>query len=221
MAKIIKKEIFDDDEQRLIREGKLSDKKSSYYVDGEALQQEFVKYHEQAQKALAEGKPRPKMNDKIGWAIMQICTRRCRSKNYYGYTDSWKEEMIDHAIRVCATKAHKFDPINYSNPFAYITQIADNAIKEQIKIERRHLYVRYKMYDESRGMLADMTDDNINEDDLQMASELDDVYKNRLDYISKFEISDKERREKKSESGKKRKTNPDNDSTVDMSQFFN
>lgn len=174
-------------ESKLINEGKLSSKKGKDYVNSKDLLEEFKLYHVKLLAAQEKGLPPPKLSDKIGLAIMQIATRRCNSRNYVGYTNNWKEEMIDHAIMVCATKAHKFDPINYSNPFAYITQIADNAIKEQIKLEKKQTYIRYKMYDETKGMYADLSDENINAESLEQISEIDDMYKNRLEYISDYE----------------------------------
>lgn len=186
----IKKRIILDDnnvESKLIDEGKLSNKKGKDYVNSKELLEEFKIYHTKLIEAQEKGLPPPKLSDKIGLAIMQIATRRCNSRNYVGYTNNWKEEMIDHATMVCATKAHKFDPINYSNPFAYITQIADNAIKEQIKLEKKQTYIRYKMYDDAKGMYADLTDENVNSDSLEQINELDDMYKNRLEYISDYE----------------------------------
>src|SRR5690554_6224492 len=47
-------------------------------------------------KELAEFIP-PKLSDKIGAAIIQIATRRCNSRQYVGYSNNWKEELIANA----------------------------------------------------------------------------------------------------------------------------
>src|SRR5699024_3323708 len=80
----------------------------------------------------------------IGKAIIQIATRRMNSWRFSGYSNSWKEEMTSNAITIAAIRGHNFDPEKSDNPFAYLTQICNNAIIEQLNRERRELYVRYK-----------------------------------------------------------------------------
>ncbi len=80
-----------------------------------------------------------------------------------GYTNAWKEELIENAIEKAVSLCHNFDPyrvnkegIMTKNPFAYVTAICDNAIKEQIKKEKKHLYIRYKSMDMCDGLSASL-----------------------------------------------------------------
>lgn len=185
------------DEKRLVNEGKLSSKKGTDYVNNKKLYEEFVRYHELCVDAEEKGLPRPKMSDMIGRAIIQICTRRCNSYAFAGYTNNWKEEMIDHAIMTCAIKAHKFDVLlPNKNPFAYITSIANNAIFERINCEKKETYIKYKIFDEAHGLAADISDDNVDDNDIAHFNETDDIYHDRLDYISEYEQRADEKRMK-------------------------
>lgn len=111
-------------------------------------------------KELAEFVP-PKLSDKIGAAIIQIATRRCNSRQYVGYSNNWKEELIANAIMTASIRCHNFDPEKSNNPFAYLTQICDNAIKEQIKKEKKQLYIKYKSIEESNGFNAYVDENNL------------------------------------------------------------
>lgn len=184
---IVKKEIKDIDqvEKELIEQGKLKENTGNQYVNNKELYAELVKYHAKKQKALAQGEPIPPFNDKIGAAIIQIATRRCNSRNYYRYTNSWKEEMISNAIATAAIRGHNFDPNKSENPFAYFTQICDSAIKEQIKKEKKQLYIRYKSIDNARGYAA-QEDEHSNDDGLYH-DEVDIAYEDRLQFINDYE----------------------------------
>lgn len=190
--------VLDEDiEFRLIKEGKL--KKSNpnnHYVSNKELYEECCRYHEMKMKCLEEGKPIPPLTDKIAKAIMQIVTRRCNSRMFVNYTNAWKEEMIGNAIITTVLNGHKFDP-KFKNPFAYFTQIANNAIIEQLKFEKNEVYVKYKLYDQNRGFMADLDDDNLSEEDITAINETDEMFADRLQYINDFEQRMKEKKLKK------------------------
>lgn len=196
---ILNRKVVDktDDEKRLIENGSLSSKRGRDYVNNKALYDEFVLYKKECADAEKNGQPRPKMSDTIGKAIIQICNRRCNSYIFARYTDNWREEMIDHAIMTCACKAHNFDvTIPTKNPFAYITSIANNAIIERINSEKRDLYIKHKAFDSTRGMSADMSDENVDDGDVMHFNETDDMYTDRLKYIDEFERKAEAKRKK-------------------------
>jgi hypothetical protein len=160
--------------------------KPAQYVNNKELQAEFLKYWDIKQKWLEEGKGVPPLTHKIGQAIIDISTRRTYSRNFVGYTQAWKEEMIGDAIETCARYAHNYNPVKYSNPFAYITQLVTNAIILRIKREKLHTYIKFKTYDNAHGF-SGLLDDNISEDDLQLMDETTDMYRDHLTYIADFE----------------------------------
>lgn len=189
---------IDDIEFKLIEEGKLKKSNKDGYINNKEFYEELVKYHEHKKECIAQGKPIPPLTNKIGAAIIQIATRRCNSRMYVGYTNNWKEEMISNACTLATIHGHNFDPEKSNNPFAYFTQICDNAIKEQLKKEKRQLYIKYKQMDESRGYVA--TDDTFGNDENLHQEEIDVGYDDRLKFINDYEERNFNKKSKKEES---------------------
>ena len=187
MSEIRTKEIdsLEDIEFELIKEGKMKSETNSNYVNNKELYKELCKYHDHKMDCLEKGKDIPPLTNKIGEAILQIATRRCNSWMYRGYTNNWKEEMIGNAVIAATLRGHNFDPSKSENPFAYFTQICDNAIKEQLKREKREMYIRYKSYDNARGYMADSGE--IDNDADFHNEEVDIAYEDRLKFISEYE----------------------------------
>jgi hypothetical protein len=136
-------------------------------------------------KAMTKFVP-PKLSDKIGAAIIQVAYRRCNSRQYVGYSNNWKEELISNAIMTAAIRCHNFDPEKSSNPFAYVTQICDNAIKEQIKKEKKQLYVKYKSIEDTNGFYGQVDENNMDEHELQHQMESLPADQRRV-YIDTYE----------------------------------
>jgi len=188
MSQIDKEEItsLDDIEFKLIQEGKLKESQdNNNYINNKEFYEELCKYHQHKMECLERGESIPPLTDKIGRAIIQIATRRCNSRNYIGYTNNWKEEMISNAITLATLRGHNFDPNKSTNPFAYFTQICDNAIKEQLNAEKKQLYVRYKSIDNARGYAA-IGDEFENDPDADH-EEIDLAYEDRLKFINDYE----------------------------------
>ena len=189
-------QLDEDIEFELIESGKLrkSSDSSNNYVNNKEFYEELVKYHEHKKQCLQNDQPIPPLTEKIGLAIIQIATRRCNSRMYVGYSQNWKQEMIANAILIATIRGHNFDPEKSQNPFAYFTQICDNAIKEQLKKEKAELYVRYKSFEDVRGYLAE---EDVQENVTDTESDTLDVqFETRLDYIDKYEQSIRDRKEK-------------------------
>jgi hypothetical protein len=162
-------------------------KAPEHYVDNKELQREFVIYYEKKKKWLAEGKPGvPPLSHKIGAAILQIANRRTYSWNFISYTQHWKEEMIGDAVETCVRYAHNYNPEKYNNPFAYITQLVTNALKQRIKTEKKKLYVKYKLFDNANGFQA-FADEEHDEDVSEGIKEMSDAYSGYLEFIHEFE----------------------------------
>lgn len=159
------------------------------YVNNKELYAEFIKYYQKKQEWIAEGKPgHPPLSNKIGEAILQIARRRCYSRQFISYTADWKEEMVQDAVLSAVANCHNFNPEKSSNPFAYLTTIVTNAVIQRIKIEHKQNYIKLKSYDNSHGF-SGLCDDNINEEDLEVKSQTDEMYRDRLEKIAAFETS--------------------------------
>lgn len=125
--KIIRKngQIVDEDgktyEDYLKEMGVDVDMPEGHYVNNAELYKHMVAYCEARDKALAEGKPKPPVDNFIGEAIMKIATHLSFRPNFIGY--SYRMDMIGDAIDNCLTYIDSFDPKKSKNPFSYLTQV--------------------------------------------------------------------------------------------------
>jgi hypothetical protein len=208
----------DDVEFELIESGRLKPSNGGNYVNNKELYQEFIEYTKKKQalfdefliqvhsefqiqspdelkdsqrkdyqKRIKEFRP-PRLTNKIGAAIIQIATRRCNARQFVGYSNNWKEELIANAIMTATIRCHNFNPEKSDNPFAYLTQICNNAILDQLKKEKRQLYIRYKSMEEADGFVGEVDENNMDESELHhmMDSAPSDQ---RRKYIEDYEAS--------------------------------
>lgn len=121
------------------------DNPEGHYVNNAELYQHMVAYCEARDKALAEGKEKPPVDNFIGEAIMKIATHLSFRPNFIGY--SYRQDMIGDAIDNCLTYIDSFDPKKSKNPFSYLTQVCWCAFVRRLKIEKRNSIIkgRYMM----------------------------------------------------------------------------
>lgn len=121
------------------------DNPEGHYVNNAELYEHMVAYCEARDKALAEGKEKPPVDNFIGEAIMKIATHLSFRPNFIGY--SYRQDMIGDAIDNCLTYIDSFDPKKSKNPFSYLTQVCWCAFVRRLKIERRNSIIkgRYMM----------------------------------------------------------------------------
>jgi hypothetical protein len=74
-----------------------------------------------------------------------ICKKYVSTNIYYCKED--KEDAIHNAILILCTNWRKIDIVNYSNPFAYVTQIVKNSVRHSFKYKARHTYKHYNLDD--------------------------------------------------------------------------
>jgi hypothetical protein len=121
--------------------------RNAHYVDNKRLLQELTIHHELVKKAKAEGTQKPRISDYVGECILLIAKKLCNRPNFMNYP--FKEEMIGDGIENCLMYIDNFDPAKSSNPFAYITQIVYFAFVRRITKEKRHLYTKHKLIQNS------------------------------------------------------------------------
>jgi hypothetical protein len=71
---------------------------------------------------------------------MLICEKLSNRPNFRGY--SFREDMVGEATIQCCAAIGSFDPSRRKNPFAYLTQIAWNAMLKVIGSEKKSGYIR-------------------------------------------------------------------------------
>jgi len=177
----------------------------------EELEQHSAEIQEEFRKALKTFTA-PPLTNIIGQAILDISYRRCYSPRFVNYTPNWKEEMINDAIETCVKYAHNFNPEKYNNPFAYLTQLVNNANFQRIKKEHKQQYIKLKLFDDSHGFSGDIDENNMNEEDMEIIDESNEMYSDRLKYIDNYEEIQGLNKERQ----KRKKKGDDNDSILDM-----
>lgn len=115
------------------------------YIDNVKFQEEMVKYHKARQAAIAADKQQPIASDFIGKAIWDIARQYSTKSKFFGYSNLWKEEMIQDAIEFCVRYGiNAYDCENYSNPLAYFTQVVHFQFIRRIQLEKKEQYIRLK-----------------------------------------------------------------------------
>ena len=122
------------------------DKKLHYVNNGEFL--EHMKEHIAAVRLAKNNKePIPKVSDYIGQCIVNIANKLANKPNFMNYP--FREEMVSDGIENSLQYLNNFDPSKSSNPFAYFTQIIYFAFVRRIQKEKKQLYTKYRMIEES------------------------------------------------------------------------
>ena len=165
-------------------------KAARHYIDNAKLYEHFKWYHAEYQRykdGILE-KP-PRATEYMGEAFIRIAHGYSNDYRFRGYTNAWKEEMVDEAIEACVRYCKSFDPAKSENPFSYITYICHTAFIKKIKAEKKNQYVRYKLYEMAGGFSA-VTDAQDAEDFAELGGhEITDQFINAMEFIDHFETS--------------------------------
>ena len=117
------------------------------YVNNPEFLQAIVDYKKLCVEAEDSGDDKPQIPDYIGECIYQISTRLASKPNFSGY--SYKDEMISDGLENAIQALKNFDPQKSSNPFAYFTQIIWYAFLRRIDKEKKQVYIRHKVTEQS------------------------------------------------------------------------
>jgi len=132
-------------------------KRSEHYVNNKEFLAALIKYREDKEIALIQGKPKPPIPRYIGECFLKIANHLSFKPNFVNYM--FKEDMISDGIENCVQYIHNFDPEKSQNPFAYFTQIIHFAFLRRIQREKRQLEIKNKILERS-GYSEVFTDDN-------------------------------------------------------------
>jgi hypothetical protein len=104
--------------------------------------------------------------DYIGVCILQICKNLSNKGNFSGY--SYKDEMVADGIENCIKACLNFDPEKSKNAFGYFTQVAFNAFRRRIILEKKHVTRKEMFLSDTKSVndliasqFKDSGDDNI------------------------------------------------------------
>lgn len=110
------------------------------YVNNAEFLRLLEAYIEERESAEREGRPPPRVSDKIGKIFIDIATNLSNRYNFNGYT--YKEEMIGDGILNAIEAINCFNPAKSKNPFAYFTQIIYWAFIRRIEKEKKQRKTR-------------------------------------------------------------------------------
>jgi len=122
-------------------------KKKVNYVDKAEFFARYVEYADRREKAVAEGKPKPPIPEYLGECVLKICNHLSHMPNFRNYI--FREEMVSDAIENIFTYFDNFDPFKSNQIFSYFTQIAYFAFLRRIEREKKYLYVKHKVIENS------------------------------------------------------------------------
>ena len=132
-------------------------KRSEHYVNNKEFLAALIKYREDKEIALIQGKPKPSIPRYIGECFLKIANHLSFKPNFVNYM--FKEDMISDGIENCVQYIHNFNPEKSQNPFAYFTQIIHFAFLRRIQREKRQLEIKNKILERS-GFSEVFSDDN-------------------------------------------------------------
>lgn len=121
-----------------------------HYVNNSQLLEALKQYKLLVKKALKAGQPAPQMPNYIGECILLIATNLSHKPNFINYP--FRDEMISDGIENCFMYIHNFNPKKSENPFAYFTQIIYYAFLRRIQKEKKQLYTKHKILENSMLM---------------------------------------------------------------------
>jgi DNA-directed RNA polymerase specialized sigma24 family protein len=122
-------------------------KQQNHYVDNKKLFALMKQYRHDVGQAEAADDDKPMVPEYVGKCILMIANRLSMKPQFVNY--SYREEMISDGIENCISYIDNFDPEKSENPFAYFTQIIYFAFLRRIAKEKKQMYVKHKMVEQS------------------------------------------------------------------------
>ncbi len=147
--------------------------KSNNYIDKQALLDEIIAFQQKAKEADAAGKPRPRIPETIGRAILDITEGIASRPNFRNYT--YIEEMKGDGIVDCTRAVMTFNTEKGKNPFGYFSQVVWYAFLGRIEFEKKLQKAKIgSMFDPNQETFTALEGDDTNYGDYK--GELLDFY---------------------------------------------
>lgn len=181
---------------------KVKPKDRPHYVNNAEFLKHMKVYIKGVNKAKRAKEQAPQIPDFIGECILSIANKLANKPNFMNYP--FREEMISDGIENCLMYINNFNPKKSNNPFAYFTQIIYFAFIRRIQKEKKHLYTKYRLIEESFSgehpeEIAAPT---------QYGTEYSEQY--RQEFVANFEAGRAEKKRKNKKRKDKEKSNLEN-----------
>ena len=164
------------------------------YVNNPEFLECIVKYKNDIKEAEECGDDKPPIPNYIGECIYKIATRLASKPNFSGY--SYKDDMISDGLENAIQALGNFDPEKSSNPFAYFTQIIWYAFLRRIDKEKKQLYIKHKVVENSVVLGTAITKDDSGDAGDAAYIDLNNEYMS--DFVTSYEkrMQDKKEQQK-------------------------
>jgi hypothetical protein len=159
------------------------------YIDKKEFYDKICDYKKACREAKKAKKPKPQITNYLCKCIMLIAENLSYTPKYASY--SFRDEMKEDAIENCIMYFDNFNEKKYKNPFGYFTTISIYAFWRRIAKEKKQLYTKYKVAQQSGLMDEDLSEEI--EEGFIMPTQL---YDNIQDFIKEYERKDVERKTK-------------------------
>lgn len=184
----------------------MSDKEEKHYVKNSEFLEHMKVHIKAVNVAKDNNEPIPQVSNYIGECIVSIANKLANKPNFVNYP--FRDEMISDGIENCLQYLNNFNPEKSSNPFAYFTQIIYFAFVRRIQKEKKQLYAKYKLIEQS--LMHDVAEDD-HLQNTKYGSDESDL--NMHEFIQNFEKS-REEKKQKSKSAREKKQKEKNKKEV-------
>lgn len=159
--------------------------KKKNYVNNAEFYAAMVQYKKDCREAEDAGDDPPIIPNYIGTCLYEIANRLSYKPNFINY--SYRDDMIADGLENAVIAINNFDPDKSRNPFAYFTQIIYFAFIRRIQKEKKQLYVKHKVIENSVVMGTAVEGSDNGGDDVTGYIDLKNDYMN--DFVKNFEES--------------------------------
>lgn len=130
------------------------------YINNKEFYDAMVSYKNAVREAEECGDDPPIIPRYVGECLYQIANRLAYKPNFINY--SYRDDMIADGLENAVMCVNNFDPEKSNNPFAYFTQVIYFAFIRRIHKEKKQLYVKHKVTENSviHGTAVDGDTDN-------------------------------------------------------------
>ena len=177
---------------------KSNNDKKLHYVNNAEFFKHMEEHIDAVNKAKMAHETLPKVSDYIGECILNIANKLANKPNFMNYP--FREEMISDGIENSLQYLNNFNPKKSKNPFAYFTQIIYFAFVRRIQREKKQLYTKYRLIEET--LIHDIADNEFLQN-TKYGSDQADL--NMHEFVENFEKSKEKKKTKAKEAKQKKK----------------
>ncbi len=113
-------------------------KKKRHYINAEEPENEIILWKRSGE-----------ISERLGTLFMLLAENLAKSPKFSGYSNNWKQEMINHAVLLLCTYGDRYDPAHpKANVFSYTTQIAFRGFLQVLNIEKKQSNIKQGLIDQ-------------------------------------------------------------------------